>query len=317
MRSTAFIDRCAITIPVLPQHWETAKDNLSELFNIDSRFTRLAIGSYSTRMRIYIVSVRFSLHGLKSKCSFHIEVLPTKPGINFMRIDWNPTNAKKPDLDALLCLLSVNVPELTGALRQATITRVDISFDVSSPASQFYIATKSAATITTKYKQKNGIDNYYLGAAKSPHKMLCYDKNIEKYGGSVIRTASGAIRYLRSKTRCELRLTRAGKISNIPRFPNSLKRYIFSDYQKLRAVPRTWDWDRFLSRCEISGAQIALRFVSQKQRSSFRRIMKSCEPTWYCEETIWLEAITQLRTLFEDLTILNSENETTLRFSAI
>ena len=318
MRSRAFIDRCTITIPVLSKHWSIADDKLSVLFQTDSRFTELAIGNVSLRMKIYLVSVRFSLHDTRLNRGFYIEALPLIGGVNYMRIDWNPRNASKSDLLELLRVLSLNIPEFAGAIRQAMLTRVDIAFDISLPITSFYILTKSAATQTKKFMQTNGVDNYYLGGAKSPHKMVCYDKNIERYGGNMLRTSAGILRILRHKTRCELRLSRAGKISEITEFRNELKRYIFSDNQKIRTIRGSWKWNRFIERCAAIGAQLALRIdLSQKDRSLYRRIMKSCEPNWYCENTIWAEAMSQLLTIFDEQILLMPEPAPALRFLAI
>lgn len=299
-RTRAFIDKCSITISVPEEHWIIAEHNLSELPHRSDKCSPAQIATYGPRPQLYLASWTYHPMGRNANDSFYLQALPLIPAISFMRIEWNPRKIKVGGFDELMRLLSTCIPDFWLALSNATITRADVSFDVRTSIDKFFVITHTAATTTNPWFENSGrLNAYYLGSSKAPHKMLVYDKNFEQFGGNITYSTTGATRVLRCKTRCELRISRLGKIQDIGSMPNPLRRYIFADREKALSYSRNANWIHFLQRCINSTAQNAMTtYTTQAERSTYRRAFKNCTPEWYDADEIWLEAQEALRSIF-------------------
>lgn len=299
-RTLAFIDKCSITIPVPEEHWAVAEHNLSDLPYRNDNCSPARIASYGPRPQLYLASWTYHSTSESMNEKFYLQALPLIPAISFMRIEWNPRKIKSDGFSELMELLSTCIPDFYLALSNATITRADISFDVYTGIDNFFVMTHSAATTVNPWFENGGrLNAYYLGSSKAPHKMLVYDKNFEQFGGNITHSTTGKVRILRHKTRCELRVSRLGKIQEIRSAPNPLQRYIFADRAKAFSYSSNVNWRNFLQRCVGSTAQNAMSsYTTQADRSIYRKVFKNCTPEWYDADEIWLEAQGALRTMF-------------------
>jgi hypothetical protein len=299
-RTNAFIDKCSVTIPVPQEHWTVAEHNLSDLPYRNDNCSVARIATHGPRPQLYLTSWTYRPTSADSNGKLYLQALPLIPGIAFMRIEWNPRKIKRDGFRELIELLSSCIPYFFLALSDATITRADITFDVQTGIDRFFVVTHSAATLCSPwFENEDQLNAYYLGSSKAPHKMLVYDKNFEQFQGNKTRSATGKTRLLRNRTRCELRLSRIGKLQDLPSFPNPFHRYIFADRTKATNYPGDANWRRFLRRSISSTAQEAMsRSTTQGERSTYRRALKQCIPNWYDAEEIWAEARAALEDIF-------------------
>lgn len=299
-RTIAFIDKCSITIPVPQEHWAVAEYHLSELPYRNENCSVARIATYGSRPQLYLTSWTYRPRSADAKDKFYIQALPLIPGIAFMRIEWNPTKIREDGFRELIGLLSACIPYFLLALAHSTITRADITFDVYTGIDRFFVVTHSAATSSNPWFENEGrLNAYYLGSSKAPHKLLAYDKNFEQFQGNKIVSTMGNVRLLRSRTRCELRISRLGKIQDIPSAPNPFRRYIFADRSKAADYAGGASWRRFQEQSIRSTAQEVMRhYTTQGERSMYRRALKRCTPEWYNADEIWAEARAALGRIF-------------------
>ena len=237
----------------------------------------------------YVNNLMLSADFPQDEGNILIQCSPKKTGLNFFRIEFNPSNT---DVLSLKARLDDILPGgYDHLMKSGTVTCIDLTFDVSYPDDTDVIAMYPKMKVE-KHVGKGGVtEAKYLGAIGSNKLIALYDKTAQiTYKNKKIPVGLKKPLPTDKLLRVELRLLETGyTLKEMEAFSNPFKGLTLVAFPGSKSKAY-YDptWTLFLSVCQDKGIPGALaHFDAGDMKEYKKRIDAEGRTDWWNPEDVW------------------------------
>lgn len=226
-----------------------------------------------------------------------------KPAMRFARLDFNPAQRTKSDIEDIRQILKMLFGNsYRRLLSEGRITRLDPSVDIYGQSIHDLIAYTIQPQESMHWMRrfaKDGtemweVGSQYLGAERSGRRIVAYDKALHLFEVKGIRPTQAITRI--EVRYCPDKCGQPARVSDVLNASNPLSAIQLTYLPSAKPVEPSLEF--FLLGAKAWGLNAALSKVQNKaMRSSLRRIMAKHSPTWWNAERIWRQVLRHVRSL--------------------
>lgn len=202
----------------------------------------------------------------------------------FLKLDLNPTKIGGDGFTQLREALKQILPDgLSTFATHGKVTRIDAALDLRPMAIDDMLALQDQTKTYRSYALKGKLETIYFGKRRGNHTRI-YDKTKEqaKKGRSL---ASETIRVERVLRNTKLKLSNLASLSNAFNGMHLLC-HVWPEPPK-SIEPKAYLWRLFVSACTHEGTDVALKWLHDDKRITYRKYLKEQTHDWWKPQLIW------------------------------
>lgn len=226
-----------------------------------------------------------------------------KPAMRFARLDFNPAQRTKSEIDDIKQMLKMLFGNsYRRLLSEGRITRLDPSVDINGQSIHDLIAYTVQTQESLHWMRrfaKDGTESWevgsqYFGAERSGRRIVVYDKALHLFEVKGHRPTQAITRI--EVRYCPDKCGQSARVSDVLNASNPLSAIRLTYLPSTKPVEPPLEF--YLLGVKAWGLNAVLSKIGNKaMRSSLRRIMAKHSPTWWNAERIWRQVLRHVRSL--------------------
>lgn len=215
-----------------------------------------------------------------------VQAHPKKPGMSYLRFEWNPS---KNDMSEVAAYMNFLIPSggYERLTKSGTVTRLDLAIDIHYASLSRLLFTQPMIRATSAHWKNGRTQTLYMGDETSPRRFCIYDKtaHLMQLKSKTVAPPIGAGLTNHPITRIEVRLKKRIPMSALAKLENPFAQLEVARPSSI--YPKDDTWAMFLKAAQIIGAQTMLVGLSEATQKHFKERLKAGQAPWWKPHKLW------------------------------